>query len=100
MSVVLFYIGITKNSNKILVWAVIFLGITFGMFEWSFWLRGENLFDLFFSFTFPLVAWFLAWFAFIIWLFEEQRRRDIWIVFLAILVVLTIIALNCMNCLV
>lgn len=99
MAVVLFYLGMTKNSDKILVWAVVFLGAALGMFEWSFWLVGEDMFRLFFAFAFPLVAWFLVWFAFIIWIFEEQKRRDIWIVFLIILIILTIIAVNCMDCL-
>jgi len=98
MSIMLFYLGINRNSNKVLVWAVIFLGAAFGALEWAFWLNGYNMFQLFFGFLFPLVAWFLVWFAFIIWLFEEQERREIWLMFLALLVLIATIAMNCMNC--
>ncbi len=99
MSVVLFYMGLTRDSDKVLLWAVIFLGVSFGMFEWSLWLSGKDMFRLFFSFTFPLVSWFLAWFAFVIWLFEERGKRAYWVALLIVLAVLTLVAVNCMDCL-
>ncbi|MBI5060756.1 MAG: hypothetical protein HZB67_00400 [Candidatus Aenigmarchaeota archaeon] len=100
MAIMLFYTGLhEKNkvaSRSILIFAVLFLGASFGGLEWSFYLLGYNMFTFF---AFPLIAYFAVWFAFIIWVFERMKERRIWLAFLIALVALIIIALNCMNCL-
>ena len=97
MAVALFYTGLKlgKKGKSIMIWAVLFLGASFGGLEWAFYLLGYNMFTFF---VFPLIAYFAIWFLFIIWAFEKIGQRKIWIMFLIALVVLTIIAVNCMNC--
>lgn len=99
-SCILFYLGIKekdrKKSRMLLIFAVLFLGSSFGSLEWSFYLLGINMFSFF---AFPLIAYFAIWFAFIIWIFESRKERRIWIAFLIILITLIIIANLCMNCL-
>ena len=97
MSIFLFYLGIKqdKKGKAFLIWAVLFLGASFGGLEWSFYLLGYNMFTFF---VFPLMAYFVVWFAFIVWAFERIGERRIWIIFLIALIILTILAMNCMNC--
>lgn len=102
MSIMLFHVAFRHagkgkgEARNILVWAVFFLGASFGGLEWSFYLLGYNLF-LFFAF--PLIAFFAVWFAFIVWTFEVRKERRVWLAFLVALAALTAIAFNCMNCL-
>jgi len=104
MSIALFYIGLRmehaeksdrKSVRNIFIWAVLFLGASFGNIEWSFWLLGYNMFTFF---AFPLVAFFAIWFGWVVWLFERRGERKVWLAFLAALLVLTAVAVNCMNC--
>ena len=88
-----------KSRSKILfIWAVLFLVASFAATEYAMWLEGVYLFDLIFKFTFPLISYFTIWFAFIVWLFESRKERNIWIIFAIALIILTIVALNCPNC--
>lgn len=103
MACVLFMAGMFLEKNKkkskiLLIWACLFLAGSFAGLEWSFWLEGYNMFDLVFSFTFPLIVYFAIWFCFIIWLFESRQERKIWVMLLLILVFVTLMAVNCMNC--
>ncbi|MBI4894984.1 MAG: hypothetical protein HY831_00690 [Candidatus Aenigmarchaeota archaeon] len=97
MSVVLFYLGLKseKKGKWYLIWAVLFLGASFGGLEWALYLLGISIFSFF---IFPLIAFFAIWFGFIIWSFERIGERKIWIVFLAILIVMIIIGVYCPNC--
>jgi hypothetical protein len=100
MSIMLFHAafrhGKDNDVRNFLIWAVLFLGASFGSIEWSFYLLGYNMFTFF---AFPLVAFFAIWFAFIIWTFEAQRERRVWVAFAIALAIITFIAFNCMNCL-
>jgi asparagine N-glycosylation enzyme membrane subunit Stt3 len=99
MAIALFYIGLKskpKESLGILIFAVLFLGASFGGLEWSFYLLGYNMFTFF---AFPLIAYFAVWFAFIIWIFERRKERYIWVLFLIAMIILIVLAVNCMNCL-
>ncbi len=110
MSIAVFFLGLKesplddrrssstsrKKSRNLLVWAVLFLGSSFGGLEWSFYLLGYNMFTFF---AFPLAAYFAVWFGFVIWVFERIHERRIWVAFLIALMTLTVIALSCMNCL-
>ena len=87
-----------KRSRILLVWSVLFLASSFAMSEYAFWLEGYNLFELVFSFNFPLVVYFAIWFAFLIWIFESRRERKIWIILFILLIITLIIATSCMNC--
>jgi len=87
-----------KRGTKILVWAALFLAISFGMTENALWNEGYNLFELVFSFNFPLVAFFLVWFAFLAWMLESRGERKIWVALLLALIAIVAIAVNCMNC--
>ncbi|MFH1294899.1 MAG: hypothetical protein ABIH90_03090 [Candidatus Aenigmatarchaeota archaeon] len=82
----------------LLVWAAVFLGVGFGLIEYAVWVDGANLFEIVFSPSFPLLAFFGAWFGFLIWLFEKHGKRKVWMILLAILVVLVVVAVNCMDC--
>lgn len=101
MAIALFYLGLKdkdkKKATSILIFAVLFLGVSFGGLEWAFYLLG---YDMFHFFAFPLIAFFAVWFIFIIWIFESRKQRKIWIIFLIALIILVLLAVNCMNCLV
>lgn len=88
-----------KKSKWFLVWSVIFLGVCFGLSEYALWVQGIDLFSLVLSPNIPLLAFFGAWFSFLIWLFERRGERKLWVLFLVVLIVLIVIAVNCMNCL-
>ncbi len=103
MSVMLFMFTIffeksKKRSKWLLIWAVLFLASSFAVSEYAFWLEGYNLFGLVFGFNFPLLVYFVIWFAFIIWLFESRGERKIWLMLLVALMIVAMIAINCMNC--
>ena len=87
-----------KKSKFLLIWAVLFLVASFAASEYAMWLEGVYLFDLLAKFNFPLLSYFTIWLAFIIWLFESRKERNVWVTFLIALVLLTIVALNCPNC--
>jgi len=87
-----------KRGTKILIWAALFLGISFGVTENALWNEGYNLFEMVFSFNFPLVAFFAVWFAFLAWLFESRGERKVWMMLLVALAVLVAVAVNCMGC--
>jgi len=87
-----------KKSKNLLIWAVLFLAAAFAATEYAFWLEGFYLFDIISKFNFPLLSYFVIWFAFIVWLFESMKERTIWVIFAIALVLLTIAALNCPNC--
>ncbi len=104
MSCLLFVLGMSIEKNKkksrvVLIWACVFLLGSFTGLEWSFWLEGYNMFRLLFQPIIPLVAYFVIWIAFVIWLFESRKERNIWVVLIIILVVIVLLAINCMNCL-
>jgi len=100
MAIVLYYMGLREKNKKyarsLLIWATLFLGVSFGGLEWGLYLLG---YVLFYFFAFPLMAFFAVWFAFIIWAFERVGARNVWIVFLIALIGLSILAVNCLNCL-
>ncbi len=87
-----------KRSQKFLIWAVLFLAASFAAVEYSMWLEGNYLFDIVSNFNFPLMSYFVIWFAFIIWIFEARKERKIWIIFLAALITLYLAAIACPNC--
>jgi hypothetical protein len=88
-----------KRSRALLLWSVLFLASAFAATEYAFWLEGYNLFELvLFRLNFPLVVFFVVWFAFLIWLFESRGERKIWVLLLALLAVVVLVAMNCMNC--
>lgn len=87
-----------KKSRNLLLWAVLFLASSFATSEHAFWQEGYNLFNLVFGFNFPLIVYFLVWFAFIVWLFETRKERKTWIALLILLVIVVLIAISCMNC--
>lgn len=87
-----------KRTRNLMIWATVFLGVCFGLSEYALWLNGHNLFQIVFSFSFPLLSFFTIWFAFLIWRFESMGERKVWILFLIILFLLVILAVNCMNC--
>ncbi len=97
MSAVLFYIGLKdgKKGRNMLIWAVLFLGASFGGLEWALYLLGISLFTFF---IFPLIAFFGIWFAFIIWTFERIGERRVWIIFLIALVMMSLVGVYCPNC--
>ena len=102
LACLLFTIGLEfekskKKSRSLLLWATIFLASSFGMLEWSLWVSGYNLFSLVFN-SFPLLAYFIIWLAFIIWIFEKRGERKIWIILLILLVSMVLISVKCMNC--
>ena len=88
-----------KRSRLLLIWATLFLAISFGASEYAFWLEGYNLFTFVLGFNFPLFVFLVVWFAFFIWLFESRSERKTWIVLLALLIMVILIAMNCMDCL-
>ena len=102
MSCLLFVLGIylekDKRSRSLLLWACLFLASSFVGLEWVFWLEGYNMFNLVFELTFPLVVYFVVWFAFIIWLFESRKERKILIILGILLIVAVVIGTSCMNC--
>jgi len=98
MACLLFILGMyfekdKKRSRFILIWACLFLGASFANMEWAFWIEGDNIFTVFFSGNFPVVSYFLIWFAFIIWLFEKRKERKVWIIFLIFLILISIYAM-------
>ncbi len=97
MSVALFYLGLKEGKKGLhfLIWAVLFLGASFGGLEWALYLIGISIFSFF---IFPLIAFFAIWFAFIIWAFERIQQRKIWIIFLAALVIMIFVGVYCPNC--
>ncbi len=104
MACFLFILGIflekeKKKSKMLLIWACFFLAGSFAGLESAFYAEGYNIFEMVLSFSFPLVSYFVIWFAFIIWLFESRKERKIWIIFLVLLIIVVVIAMNCMNCL-
>lgn len=103
MSCLLFTAGMylekeKKKSRTILIWACLFLAGSFAGLEWAFWLEGYDMFELVFSFTFPLIVYFAIWFGFIIWLFESRKERKIWIALSLFLILVMLLVLSCMNC--
>lgn len=94
----LFFEKNKTRSKILLIWAVLFFAASIAATEYALWLEGAYLFDIIFKFNFPLISYFIIWFAFIVWLFENRKERMIWIVFAIALVLLTIMALNCPNC--
>jgi hypothetical protein len=94
----LFFEKDKKRSRVLLIWAIAFLFSAFITSEYAFWVEGYNLFELVFSFNFPLIVFFVIWIAFIIWLFETRKERKIWVILLVLMVIGIIIAVNCMNC--
>jgi len=103
MACFLFALGMFREKDKksriILIWACLFLAVSFAGLESALWSEGYNMFDLISRFDFPLTVYFIIWFAFIIWLFESRKERKVWIVLLILLIIVSIIAMNCMNCL-
>jgi len=87
-----------KKSRNYLIWAVLFLAASFAAIEYAFWVEGVYLFNLIFGFNFPLISYFLIWFAFTTWVFETRKERKIWVIFLILLIIVTIAALACPNC--
>lgn len=103
MSCLLFIFGMYFEKNKkksriILIWACLFLASSFAGLESAFWVEGYNIFELVFRLNMPLVYYFIAWFGFIIWLFESRGERKIWVILLILLIIVTILAVNCMEC--
>jgi hypothetical protein len=103
MACLLFVMGLVwikdkKKSKIILIWACLFLAVSFAGLESALWSQGYNMFDLVLNFDFPLTVYFIIWFAFIIWVFETRKERKIWIILLILLTITTVIAMNCMNC--
>ena len=94
----LFFEKNKKRSRILLIWAVLFLASSFATSEYAFWLEGYDLFQLVFSFNFPLIVYFAIWFAFLVWVFESRKERKIWMILFILLVITVIIAVNCMNC--
>jgi hypothetical protein len=82
----------------LLVWASVFLGAGFGMVEYAVWTGGGNLFAVVLAPNIPLLAFFLAWFVFLAWLFEKHGKRKAWICLLIILIAVILAAVNCMDC--
>lgn len=104
MACLLFIVGMfwekdKKKSKIILIWACLFLASSFAGIESALWSEGYNMFNLVLNFNFPLTAYFIIWFAFIIWLFESRKERKIWVILLILLIITTVVAMNCMNCL-
>ncbi|MBI2584093.1 MAG: hypothetical protein HYW25_05480 [Candidatus Aenigmarchaeota archaeon] len=98
-AIALYYKGLNEKGRRgiiLLIWATLFLGASMGGIEWAFYLLGYNLFTFF---AFPLFAYLIVWFAFVVWVFESRGQRKIWLAFLAAVILLTIIALACTNCL-
>ena len=88
-----------KRGRKLLIWSVLFIAAAFAATEYAFWLEGVYLFErVIQQFNFPLLSYFVIWFAFIIWLFESRGERKIWIILAVALAILTIVAINCPNC--
>jgi hypothetical protein len=102
MSCFLFALGIfmekEKKSKILLIWACLFLASSFAGLESAFYAEGYNIFELVLKLNLPLVAYFVVWFGFIIWLFESRKERRIWVVLLILLIITVLIAMNCMNC--
>lgn len=94
----LFFEKDKKKSRILLIWSVLFLASSFTTSEYAFWLEGYNLFELVFSFNFPLIIYFGIWFAFIIWIFEMRGERKIWVIVFILLIISVGFAINCMNC--
>ncbi len=94
----LFFEKDKKKSRALFIWAILLLAAAFAASEYALWLEGVYLFDLVFKFNFPLISYFTIWFAFIIWLFESRKERNVWIIFAVALALLTIVALNCPDC--
>lgn len=98
---IVFTLFLEKNKNRsrtLLLWGVLFLASSFATAEYAFWLEGYNLFDMVFSFAFPLAVFFAVWFGFIIWLFESRKERKVWVVLLVLLIITVIVAVKCMDC--
>jgi len=88
-----------KRSIALAVWACLFLAASFAGLEWLFWLEGYNIFDFIFGINGPLIFFFVVWVAFVIWLFEEKKRRKVWIILLIITAIWILVSVNCMSCL-
>ncbi len=88
-----------KKAEELFIFGVIFIGVSWGGIEWSLYLRGYNLFLLVTRPMFPLLCYFVATSAFIIYLSERYYRRRVWIIFAIAAILMSIIAVNCMNCL-
>jgi hypothetical protein len=85
-----------KESLQYLIWAVLFLGASFGTLEWALYLLGLSIWSFI---VFPLYAYFAIWFGWIIWIFEKRGERKVWVILLIALAILSVIAINCVNCL-
>lgn len=88
-----------KRAEELFIFGVIFIGVSWGGIEWSLYLRGYNLFLLVTRPMFPLLCYFVATSAFVIYLSERYYRRRLWIIFAIATILISIIAVNCMNCL-
>jgi len=88
-----------KKAEELFIFGVIFIGISWSGIEWSLYLMGYNLFLLVSMPIFPLLCYFLATSAFVVYISERYYRRRIWIILAIIAFIISIIAVNCMNCL-
>ena len=103
MSIALTIVGASfekdkKRGTRTLIWAAFFLAVALGVTENALWNEGYNLFEIVSDFSFPIIAFFAVWFAFLAWLFESRGERRIWMALLVALVAMVAIAANCMHC--
>jgi hypothetical protein len=57
----LFFEKDKKRSHVLLLWAALFLAISFATTEYAFWLEGYNLFTFVLTPVFPLLSFFGIW---------------------------------------
>jgi hypothetical protein len=94
----LFFEKDKKRSRNFLIWGCLFLAASFGTSEYAFWVEGQDMFKLVLNLNFPLLAFFVTWFGFLIWVFEMRKERKVWITLLIILIIVILLAVSCMNC--
>ena len=99
MAIALIFYALHKKSEKIFLWGLLFLLISWSGIEWALWNDGYNFFTLVFQPIVPLASYFVGWSLLVIYLSEKHFHRRDWIMFLAAIFIIIMIASVCMDCL-
>ncbi|MFQ6088973.1 MAG: hypothetical protein ACE5K0_08755 [Candidatus Methanofastidiosia archaeon] len=99
MSVALFFWALKNRDEKLYLFSLFFLVISWGGIEWGLWILGYNLFELVFQPIVPLASYFLSWVIFVIYISEKYFERRDWVLFLTVIFTIILIAHFCMDCL-
>ena len=99
LSILLILHSIKNKSEKMFLFSLLFLIVSWSGIEWSLWTNKYNLFEMVFEPIVPLASYFVSWTVFTIYLSEKYFRRRDWVFFLIVVLFIIAISSFCMNCL-